>query len=85
MTKRLQVLLEDEELRDVQQAARRQRMTTAEYVRRSLRMARDADGGRDLGEKLAAVRTAAGHAFPAPAIDQLLGEIERGYLEPDGK
>jgi hypothetical protein len=80
MTKRLQVLFDDAELREIQRLARRNRMTTAEWVRRSLRLAREAEGGADIGQKLAAVRTAASHAFPVGDIDQMLEEIERGYL-----
>ena len=79
MTKRLQVLFEDSELRELQRLARQHRMTTAEWVRRSLRAARDAETGADVGHKLAAVRQAAAHSFPAPDIESLLAEIERGY------
>ena len=79
MTKRLQVLFEDDELLELQRLARRHRMTTAEWVRRSLRAARDAEGGADVGQKLAAIRTAAAHAFPTTNIEAMLGEIERGY------
>lgn len=79
MTKRLQVLFEDDELRELQRLARKHRMTTAEWVRRSLRAARDAEGGADVGQKLAAIRTAASHAFPTGEIDEILADIERGY------
>jgi len=79
MSKRLQVLLEDAELREVQKSARRARMTTAEWVRRALRSARRAQPLTDAGRKLHVVRLAARHAFPAPDIDQMLAEIERGY------
>ena len=79
MTKRLQVLFDDDELREIQRLARRGRMTTAEWVRRSLRSAREAEGGADVGQKLAAVRAAAAHAFPTADIDVMLREIEHGY------
>jgi hypothetical protein len=85
MTKRLQVLFDDEELRDLQRLARRHRMTTAEWVRRSLRAARDAEGGADVGQKLAAIRAGAAHAFPTAAIDVMLDEIEGGYRVGDGE
>jgi hypothetical protein len=85
MTKRLQVLFDDEELREMQRVARRHRMTTAEWVRRSLREARDADGGADTAQKLATIRNAAGYTFPTGDIDAVLGEIERGYLASDGE
>jgi hypothetical protein len=79
MTKRLQVLFDDDELRDLQRIARRHRMTTAEWVRRSLRAAREAESGLDVGQKLAAVRSAAAHAFPTADIEAMLEETERGY------
>ena len=84
MTKRLQVLFDDEELIELQRLARRNRMTTAEWVRRSLRAAREAESGSDVGQKLAAIRQAAGHAFPTGDIDQILDEIERGFRPRDG-
>jgi hypothetical protein len=83
MTKRLQVLFEDDELRELQLLARQHRMTTAEWVRRSLRAARDAESGADVGQKLAAVRTAAAHTFPTADIETMLDEIERGYAPSD--
>jgi hypothetical protein len=82
MTKRLQVLFEDDELRELQRLARQHRMTTAEWVRRSLRAARDAEAGADVGQKLAVVRSAAAHAFPTADVETMLDEIERGYGGP---
>lgn len=79
MTKRLQVLLDDEELAEFQRLARRRRMTTAEWVRTSLRAAREAEGGADVGQKLGAIRNASDHAFPTGDIETLLDEIEAGY------
>ena len=79
MTKRLQVLFEDAELREIKRVARRDRMTVAEWVRQSLREARAAGADRDTSQKLEAVRIAATHAFPTGDIDQMLAEIESGY------
>jgi glucose-6-phosphate-specific signal transduction histidine kinase len=84
MTKRLQVLFEEDELREIQRLARQRRMTTAEWVRRSLRAARDAEAGADVGQKLTAVRTGATFDFPSPDIEQMLNEIERGYRPESG-
>jgi hypothetical protein len=81
MTKRLQVLFDDDELRDIQRLAKRRRMTTAQWVRASLRAARDAESGADVGQKLAAVRRAASHTFPIGDIDEILEQIEQGYTE----
>jgi hypothetical protein len=80
MSIRLQVVLEPSELREIQKAARRDRLTVSEWVRRSLREARRRQPGRDAGRKLQAIRAASRHSFPTADIDQMLAEIERGYL-----
>ena len=79
MSKRLQVVLEDAELAEIQRTARQLRMTTAEWVRQALRTARRGVPAGDARKKLAVVRAAAGHSFPTADIDQMLAEIERGY------
>ena len=83
MSRRLQVLFDEEEFAEIQRLARRQRMSTAEWVRQSLRAARRAEPRGDAGRKLAVVRAAARHAFPTGDIAQLLSEIERGYASPE--
>lgn len=77
------MILEDEELAEIQEVARRQRMTTAEWVRQALRAARRRQPGGDAHKRLEAIRTAARHSYPAPDIEQMLGEIERGYVGND--
>ena len=79
MTKRLQVLLDEEELAEIRRIARGRRMTVAEWVRQSLRRARRREPDTDSGKKLATIRAAARHAFPTADIDAMLAEIERGY------
>jgi hypothetical protein len=81
MTTRLQVLLDDAELRSIQQLAKRRGMTTAEWVRQVLRAAREADSGRDPRSKLEAIRVASRHKFPTGDIEAMLAEIERGYQD----
>ena len=80
MSKRLQVLIEEPEYRQIQRAARAQKTTVAEWVRQVLRAAwrRQPDG--DIGKKLEVVRAAARHSYPSGDIDQMLQEIEQGYL-----
>jgi predicted transcriptional regulator len=79
MTKRLQVLLDDDELHRIQRLAKEQRLTTAEWVRQSLRASAEAATLVNLEEKLAAIRQAVRYEFPTAGIDQMLAEIERGY------
>jgi hypothetical protein len=78
MSIRLQVVMDESELREIQESARRQRMTVSEWVRRVLRAARRAEPGADSGRKLDAIRSASRHAFPTGDIDQMLAEIGRG-------
>lgn len=81
MSKRLQVLLDEPEWREVQRAARAQRTTVAEWVRQALRAARRREPLGDATRKLAVVRAAARHTYPTVDIDGMLAEIERGYLK----
>jgi len=84
MSKRLQVLLEESELRELQRAARRQGVTVAAWVRAAIRQARRSEVGGDAGRKLEAVRLAARHSFPVADIEQMVAEISSGYLGDDG-
>jgi hypothetical protein len=80
MSKRLQVLLDEDELREIQRIARTRRMTVAEWVRQALRSAGESEPLRDASKKLEVVRAAVRHDFPTGDIEQMLGEIERGYV-----
>lgn len=79
MSKRLQVILRDPEYREIQKAARSRQMSTAEWVRQALAMARSRESSADPGKRLAAVRAAARHEFPTADIDAMLAEIEAGF------
>jgi len=81
MVKRLQVLMDDDELRSIQRLARDERVTTAEWVRQRLREAQEARARPDIATKLAAIQRASQFRAPAPDIEQMLAEIERGYLD----
>jgi hypothetical protein len=81
MSKRLQVLLDEAEFKEIKRIARAQKLTVAEWVRQVLRAERRREPVRDIGKKLAVVRAATRHAFPSGDIHQLLAEIEQGYLK----
>ena len=80
MSKRLQVLLEEPEFREIQSTAKAHRMTVAEWVRQALRAARRRESSGDVEKKLAAIRRAMQYQFPTADIEQMNEEIERGYL-----
>ena len=79
MSKRLQVLIPDSEMSDIQRLARRESLTVGEWVRRTLRDARASRPVVDPETKLKAVRRGAKYSFPTADIEQMLSEIERGY------
>lgn len=85
MSKRLQVLLDEAELRAIRRLARRERSTVADWVRRAIRAARQAEGAAGAGRKLDALRAALRHRFPTADIDQMLAEIERGYSADESR
>ena len=81
MPKRLQVLLDEEEYKEIQDVARRQRLTLAEWVRQALRQARSDHPGT-VEAKLRVIADASRHEFPTADIDVMLQEIEAGQRHP---
>lgn len=79
MAKRLQVILQDPEYREIQRMARSRRMSIAEWVRQALEFARRREPVGDSGKKLAVIRAAAQHEFPVSSIEEMLADIEKGY------
>lgn len=79
MAKRLQVILEDPDYREVQRMARARHLSIAEWVRQALELARRREPGAGAGKKLEVIRAAARHDYPVSDIDSMLAEIERGY------
>lgn len=80
MAKRLQVILQDPEYREVQRAARSRQMSIAEWVRQALTLARRREPQGDIEKKLAAIRAAAKYESPTADIESMLAEIEQGYI-----
>jgi hypothetical protein len=83
VAKRLQVIIQDPEYREIQRAAKTQHMSVAAWVRQALAIARRRDPIGDAGKKLDAVRAAARHAYPTADIEGMLAEIESGYGQAD--
>ena len=85
MSTRLQVILDDAEFAEVRRAARVNRMTVAEWVRRAMRAAREAQPSQDAAVKLQAVREAARFQYPTGDIEEMLADIERGRKAGDAQ
>ncbi|HEV3309242.1 MAG TPA: antitoxin [Chloroflexota bacterium] len=80
MSTRLQVVVDDAEMERFEQTANALGLTVSEWVRRSLRIAQSEVSTGKVDEKLRVIREAYAHQYPAPDIDQMLDEIERGYM-----
>ncbi len=85
MSKRLQVLLDEAEYRDLRRLARAEKITVAEWVRQALRLARRRQPTGKVDRKLTAIRAAVEHEFPTADMAQILADIERGYLGADAR
>ena len=80
MAKRLQVILQDPEYREIQRMARSRHMSLAEWVRQALQRARHREPIGDIGKKIEVIRSAAHCEYPVGNIDAMLAEIENGYV-----
>ena len=83
MSKRLQVLLEPREYRSFQQLAREAGLSLGEWVRQALRKIAAGRSKKSVHEKLEHIRRFSQYQFPSGDIEQILAEIEKGYLSDD--
>jgi hypothetical protein len=78
----MQVILQDQEYREIQIVSRSRRMSVAGWVREALELARRREPLGNVGKKLDVIRAATRNDYPVSDIGGMLAEIERGYL-PD--
>jgi len=71
--------VDTDELDEMKRLADSRGLTLAEWVRQALRAACQRQPSVATDRKLAHVRAALRHRFPAPSIEQMLDEIARGY------
>ena len=64
MSKRLQIVVEDEEFNEIHRTAEQEGLTMSEWVRRVLRDARRRRAGGHVARKLAAIRAASALDLP---------------------
>lgn len=79
MTKRLQVLLDDDDYAALQQSAAARGLTVAEWVRQAIVAARRREASGDIDRKLEAIRAAVRHTGPTGPIERMTADVERGY------
>lgn len=78
MSKRLQIVVDDDELERLRKAAARDGLTLSEWARRVLERARESQKGPTPAQKIAAVERALACGHPTADIDEMLAEIEKG-------
>ena len=78
MSARLQVIVSEEEMISLRQAARRTGLTVSEWARQALRRARDEQAGPTAESRLRALERALACNHPTGDIDEMLADIERG-------
>lgn len=83
MSKRLQIIVDDDDVRRFEQCAKVEGLTLSAWARQALRAAEREVSSGDPDRKLAAIRAAYQYAFPVTDTTTMLEEIERGYLVPD--
>lgn len=81
MSKRLQVILSDNEYEELRLVSASEGVTVSEWVRGALRKMRRDRSLLGVDGKLDAVRVAARHQYPAGDIETMLHEIEVGYQQ----
>ena len=79
MSKRLQVLLDENEYKQIQKIASQKKLTVAEWVRQTLRAAQAREPHTEKNKKLQAIRKSIEFTYPTADIQQMLSEIETGY------
>jgi hypothetical protein len=77
----MQVVMDDAELERYEETARSLGLTLSEWARQVLRAAASTVSRSDVDAKRSAIERARMHSFPAPDIEQMLVEIERGYVD----
>jgi molybdopterin biosynthesis enzyme MoaB len=80
MSKRLQVIVSDEEYEALKEASDEAGQTLSEWIRGALRTVRRQRSTTRTDRKLAAVRAAVRNEFPTGDMEVMLAEIESGYL-----
>lgn len=83
MSKRLQVLVEPGEYKQFQHIAEKKGVSMGEWVRQVLRQATASSSGKSTRQKLEHIRHFCRFKLPSGDIEQILAEIEKGYLSGD--
>jgi hypothetical protein len=80
MSIRLQVILENEEMKEIKKLAEQEKMTVSAWVRRAIAHEKRERPTLIAHKKIDVIRKASQYNFPSGDIDTITAEIESGYL-----
>jgi len=78
MSKRLQVLFDPKEYKELAMAAKKSGLSIGEWVRQVVRASIRSQSVRPGDAKMKAIRALSQHRFPSGEINQILDQIEKG-------
>ena len=81
MSKRLQVLMDEEELGLIREVAGRDGLSVAAWVRLQLKKALRRYPQADVERKVSVLREAVRHSYPTGDIDEINAQIATGYQD----
>jgi hypothetical protein len=81
MSKRLQVLMTENEYAQLKRRARKNKQSVGSFVREVLRNSKLGEEETSTSDKLKSIEKSAKYEFPVSDLDTMLQEIEAGYTE----
>ena len=78
MSKRLQIVMSDDEIEAYRRTAKRQGMTLSEWVRQAMRKVQRSQQSPSAADKLKAIERALECGYPTGNIEEILSSIEQG-------
>jgi hypothetical protein len=78
MSKRLQIVMSDDEIEAFRRTAKRQGMTLSEWVRQAMRKVQRSQQSPSAPDKLKAIERALECDYPTGNIEEILSSIEQG-------
>ncbi len=85
MSVRLQVLIDENELKEVRQLADQENLTVSAWVRRAIQNEKRERPGRVVRKKLQSIQSFSKYDFPVSDYSDMASEIESGYLKENLK
>jgi hypothetical protein len=73
--------MDEEEIAELKALAAQEKMTVSAWVRRAIQHEKRERPGKTARKKLEAVRKLSEYHFPTGNIEQMIAEIEAGYLK----